>query len=189
MFRNVLASIAPVILLLGLTADVQPTAPHMPFMALANPDCGHCHECTEPGVGAGHEFHEQSPYTKDKNGSGDHPCFGDIPCDNRTHPACGSGGSSDDNADLTVDQVRQLTENQAVLSLAKRVAINETAATSKILAQFGHRVILDRVRGVIQIGLPCSRDFIVAQVPLTAAQLTELNAMADGIEAQTSRRN
>jgi hypothetical protein len=154
--------------IITLTAMVTPTPStavlSTPFTVAAMEPCGHCHECTEPGVGQGHDFHEAAPLEKD---GVDHSCFGDIECSSGVHPDCGTGG---DLASLAPE----VLETRNILASLQEVAAGSLHSANALLREYPARTHLNRERGQLQVSAPCSAELVIAQVSLTKTQVLAL---------------
>ena len=135
------------------------TSPFEPSVAA---ECGHCHTCSEPGVGTGHDFHEAEPFSLD--GVGGHSCFGDIQCTAAVHPLCGTG--SDEETTLVLF---------SSMDLARR---GDLSAIALLKRGWGERLHLNRERNLLQLSAKCSDQYIVAQVELANPRVSTLLAEA-----------
>lgn len=132
-----------------------------PFEATVAAECGHCHTCTEPGVGTGHDFHEVEPFPLDA-GVGSHGCFGDIQCTSAVHPLCGTGSDE--------DTALMLSENM------DRAARGDLSAIVVLKRGWGERLHLNPERNLLQLSAKCSDKYILAQVELSSTQVATLFA-------------
>jgi hypothetical protein len=117
-------------------------------------------------MGDGHDFHEREPIPK----SGvDHSCWGNMECET-WHPECGSGSF----ATLTPEA----RETQVTFNALQKVADGEGRSAEDLVLTFPARVQVNWARGQLQVSAPCSTEMIVAQVSLSASQLSALEQIA-----------
>ncbi len=168
--RFLLIAAPACVVLLGLSGAPKPvelTDPYTPSLAVLVA-CGHCHTCTEPGVGQGHDMHNQTPYDLE---GGDHPCFGNVSCG--VHWACGTGGEENDEAQF-----------QAMLTALEDVGRGDVKAAVALLDAYPQHVHFNANRSRIQVSALCSSAKIVAQAPLSTAQL---QAVQESVEWTSQR--
>ena len=119
--------------------------------------CGHCHGCSA-GEEDGHDFHDTNPLNLDGE---DHPCE--------------EGECDEDDCPIPApsDSEREDLELELLL-----VADGDVEALMSILQSHANQVSVMPSRSVLQVSGSCSPEYLVAQVPLTDAQLQVAAAAA-----------
>lgn len=158
--------LVPVLLALSEPASPSMT-PANPFVSAAfSRDCGSCFDCSSGGT-VGHSFSAAPLGLRDGL---PHGCYV-LDCLTDYHPECGT-----DNLDLVMTPTQKLEVD--LLEAALRTSNGSAKELQSFLRRFPERAVLNAERGVLQVVAACSKDRIIAQVPLSESQLRATEASA-----------
>lgn len=125
---------------------------------------GHCHECTKDEL-IGHRY-----YTGEGSYGGEEhdECFVFLAgCGSGNHPPC----------PVPEDQPELADEYQMMLEMLAEVAAGEVDVLVALVEQYPGLTQVNWSRGLVQLSGPCSPEYIVAQAPLTGAQLRSVSQL------------